>query len=254
MKNRVAIIYTTFLRDNLMYKTVTSIVENLSDRFVLFIADQGYKTEEKQQFYESLPKNKVCFWFLDFDCGLSFARNFLVKEAKNRGFSFCLLTADSILITTPLENISFGIDFLDLNKNYGILGFKLNNRIKWEKLLRKNCLNDKFVIKNADEYLNLADQSYLRCDIVRNFFLAKTECLTSNIWDNELKLGEHEIFFWNLKTLTYWKVFYSDLYEANYIKDSENTEYQKMRKRLYKQFIPLMLKKYHLNIWLGEDN
>ena len=252
MKNKIAILYTTFLRDELMYKTVKSILDNLSDNCFLFIADQGLKTEEKNLFYKSLPADKVFQWYLDYDCGLSIARNFLVKEAKSKGFAFCLLTADSIMVTQPLENLNFYIDFLESHEDYGIVGFKLNNRVSWEKLLRKNWLNDKFMIKNASERQISNNQSFLRCDIVSNFFLAKTECLFQTRWDNDLKLGEHEIFFWNLKTQTYWKVFYNELYEAQYIK-TYNEDYKKMRMRLYKQFVPLMMKKYHLNMWLGED-
>lgn len=40
---------------------------------------------------------------------------------------------------------------------------------------------------------------YPRYDFVLNFFLARTEMLRSVRWDSELKICEHEEFFWRLK-------------------------------------------------------
>lgn len=250
--NKIAILYTTFLRDELIYKTIPHILENMSNKDCLFIADQGEQSEEKDNFYNSLPKSKVKQWYLPYDCGLSYARNFLVNKAKSMFFDYCLLTSDSIKIKTSLSELDFAFEFLKSNKDYGIIGLKINNRISWEKLIRLDEKENKFIIKNATETIEFLDEKFLRCDIVRNFFIAKIDALLSVGWDNDLKLGEHEDFFWRLKIKTFWKVFYTDSYEGDYI-ICRPEKYQQLRKRMYKDYIPLLLKKYKLKEWIRDE-
>ena len=42
-------------------------------------------------------------------------------------------------------------------------------------------------------------EEYLTCDIVNNFFLARTKALLEHPWDERLKLAEHWDYFWTHK-------------------------------------------------------
>jgi len=252
MNHKIAILLTTFLRDELLYKTVQSILTYMSDDCILLIADQGKQLIEKEQFYQSLPKDKVRQWYLPFDCGLSYSRNFLVDKAKELNIPYCLLTADSIEFIQPIKELKIIIRFLEEHQHYGIVGMKLNNRVNWEKLIKLSSDKSRFVITNAYEYKRFMNTEFLRCDIVRNFFLAKTDALFFHKWDNNLKLAEHEDFFWRLKLTSFYKVFYNESYSANYINYKPH-EYNIMRKRLYAEFMPLFLKKYNMKVWLQEN-
>lgn len=250
--NKIAILLTTFLRDELMINTVNSVLKYMSEDNILLIADQGHPTEEKNYFYQSLPKEKVKSWYLPYDCGLSYSRNFLVEKARELQYSYCLLTADSIELIQPIKDLDLVINFLEEHRDYGIVGLKLNNRVSWEKLICLSTEKDRFRIINAYEYKQFMESEFLRCDIVRNFFIAKSEMLYFHKWDNNLKLAEHEDFFWQLKLTSFYKVFYNESYSANYI-NNKPSAYNIMRKRLYSEFNPLFLKKYNMKYWLKED-
>ena len=91
-------------------------------------------------------------------------------------------------------------------------------------------------------------------DICGNFFLAKTQCLIDSPWDKNLKLMEHEDFFWRLKQ-THWKVFYTNYIQAQHIKLHEpSPEYKKMRNRMYSVFRSMLKEKYHINKWVRYED
>jgi len=249
---KIAILLTTFLRDDLLYSTVQSILINMSKDSILLIADQGEHSTKKDEFYQSLPTDKVKHWYLPFDCGLSYSRNFLVDQAYKMHYSYCLLTADSIEFIQPMEELEIVIQFLNEHKHYGIIGLKLNSRTGWEKLIRLSIKQDRFIITDAYEYKKFNNSDFLRCDMVKNFFLAKTEVLYWHKWDNRLKLSEHEDFFWRLKQTSFFKVFYNESYGANYI-NCKPLKYNQMRQRLYAEFHPLFLKKYNMKYWLKQE-
>jgi glycosyltransferase involved in cell wall biosynthesis len=131
--DKIAILITTFLRDNLLYKTLQSIVDNYSDNLIILIADQGYHSQEKDttiEYYKSqIPLE---YYQLPFDCGLSFARNFLVQKVSEMNIPYCLISADSIQFINKY-NFQSIIDFLESNSSYGLVGFDLEeSKCPWE--------------------------------------------------------------------------------------------------------------------------
>jgi len=153
--NNLAILITTFLRDNLLYKTLQTIVDNYTKDCIVLIADQGYVDREKDitiDYYKSqIPLE---YYPLAFDCGLSTARNFLVQKALEKEIPYCLVMPDSIQFT---EMYNFEPLFLD---NI-IINFKL-------KKIEPIALKD--------------------------IFLAKTNLLI-NLWDKEMKIYEYQLAF-----------------------------------------------------------
>ena len=90
---------------------------------------------------------------------------------------------------------------------------------------------------------------YRECDIVRNFFLAKTEVLIENPWDDELKVAEHEDFFIRLKQNTFYKVVWTPDIQAKYIGIREG-KYDQYRRRMYGEFRKKLLEKWNLKGWV----
>lgn len=249
MQAKIAIIYTTFLRDELTKKTIKSITDNWCDDFLLLIADQGYWFKEPFFFKKLYPGKAIEYIKLPFDCGVSLARNVLVQEAMNSGIKYCILTADSIEFTPEtVKKLDSAIDFLDEIYEAGILGFDLNNRIPWEydmELGENDFILTKNTVIDEDETTGL---SVKKCDICRQFFIAKTEALHQVRWDNDLKTADHEDFFWRFKQAGYGVYWTSDI-GGNYI-DCKPQEYAIYRKRMYREFKKVLQRKYNITGWV----
>jgi GT2 family glycosyltransferase len=219
--NRIAIIITTFNRDELLANTVANILNYWNPDYRLFIGDQS-PNDGKTQLYADFM-----YYDLPYDCGLSYSRNFLVQKAYDMGFKYVLLSADSIQFTQECDFRPI-INFLESNQNYGVVGFELlNSKCPWEYYLEKKD-NALYYIKSND-YFTYNNINFKKVDICRNIFLAKTEIIL-NLWDNEQKLSEHTLAFWNLKQKGY-KVFWTDFLTFNRFTNQNNPEYDKYRKR-----------------------
>ena len=115
-----AILITTFLRDNLLYKTIQTIVDNYTKDCIILIADQGYADSEKDITIDYFKSQiSLEYYKLPFDCGLSYARNFLVTKAFEKNIPYCLVMPDSIQFIEP-----YNFKFLDENI---LINFKLKN-------------------------------------------------------------------------------------------------------------------------------
>jgi len=204
--NKLAILITTFLRDNLLYKCIQSIVDNYPKDCIVLIADQGYVDFEKDisiDFYKSqIPLE---YYPLAFDCGLSVARNFLVQKAFEMNIPYCLIMPDSIQFT---ESYNFEPLFVDLNNNI-IINFKLKN---------------------------------VEPTPLKDIFLAKTN-LISDLWDNELKIYEYQLAFTECIKRGY-KIVWNEDYNFKKINSRSNEEYQTYCKRIkeYKKLTEQKLK------------
>jgi hypothetical protein len=183
-------------------------------------------------------------YYLSYDCGLSFARNKLVKFAAERNIPYCLISADSIQFTEKYDFTNI-IDFLNSDPTYGIVGLDLLGRCAWEKDMRLV----------PGEYFELSPakrdkvREFQPVDICRNFFIAKTQCLLDNPWDNDLALAEHESFFYELKTNTNWKVFCTNTIKGKYV-DYKPEEYKAKRNRMYLEYRQKLLNKYNIKGWV----
>jgi len=227
--NKIAIIITTFLRDTAMYKTVQSIIDNYPDNCIVLIADQGYQTDEKTITYDYFKSQMPCeVYYLPFDCGLSYARNFLVNKAKELGYDYCLVSSDSIQFTEKY-NFEPIIDFLKREENRGLVGGELlQSKCSWEFNLEVD--NIAIHLFPANENIIENGINYKKCEIVRNIFLAKTNTII-DLWDTEMKLGEHELAFIEYKKRGY-KVFWTDYLTFKKNNTAGSDEYRVYRGRL----------------------
>lgn len=254
---KVAIIYTTFLRDSLMMKTVKSIMDNCQDNYALLIGDQNkvsetfamkdlvigfYCTPDYYHNNTSISSKDVYHYRLPFDCGLSASRNHLVQKAHEMGIKYVLISADSIAFTDKY-NFEPIIDFIKTRNNNAIVGLKLANRQPFEYDMSIDREYGKFILDKPSRgkitsTLGNTIIHYQRCDIVKNFFIAPTELLIKFPWRNELKLAEHETEFLQFKQNNV-EVYYTEKIGADYI-DEKPDEYKKARNRLYSEFVKKM--------------
>jgi GT2 family glycosyltransferase len=238
---KIAILLTTFLRDKLLDEAVNSIKANMDANYVLLVADQGRNIAKKASTYMT----GSCLWFaLEFDTGLSAARNFLVRQAVTTSSDYCLVTADSIKFTKKYDFAPI-IEFMKSDERIGIVGFDIKNRIPYEydiDLIPGKHFGLKKPSNGLVSYNNIQFQ---QVDICRNFFLAKTQCLVENQWDEELKLAEHEPYFYELKKKGRWSVYWTNFIQGEYV-DSKPPEYVKYRNRIYTEYLEVLKKKYDI--------
>jgi hypothetical protein len=242
----IAILITTFLRDNLLYKTIQTIVDNYPSNSIILIADQGYADSEKNiaidYFKSQIPLE---YYQLPFDCGLSFARNFLINKASEMNIPYILMAADSIQFT-QIYNFQPFIEILNTNNSIGRIGFNLeNSKCSWEYLLEVTPSGIKFSYPEHIIEQNGIELTYV--DICRNIFLSKTKSLIEIPYDNELKLGEHEdhAIRYKEKYLTYWTNYYS----FKRVSGNSSEEYQTYRKRL-NDYLKIVKQKYNMSGWV----
>ena len=253
VNNRIAICYTTFMRDDLMFKTMKSMLDIYQKNWIILVADQGKPSKAKieyfKQFSDDINSPNVLYYQLPFDCGLSYARNFLIKQAKELNCHYSLITADSIAFTYTMANLGEAVSLLSRMNSCGIMGLNLLNRFPWEYNIE--LVEGKyFKLKHPTVIKQLANNmgNLVVCDMVKNFFIAKTDALLQVQWDEELKLCEHEDFFWRFKK-SGWKVCYINVCDGKYI-DSKPELYKKFRSRMYNVYRDKLRKKYNIKGWI----
>jgi hypothetical protein len=205
-KYKIAILITTFLRDSLLYKTIQTILDNFPKDSVVLIADQGYTSSDKDiqidYFKSQIPLE---YYSLPFDCGLSYARNYLVQKAFEMNMPYCLIMPDSIQFT---EIYNFEQLFNQLD-NKIIINFKLK---------------------------------HIEPVTFKDIFLAKTTYLI-NLWDAEMKIYEYQLVFAECIKRNY-KITWNENYNFKKVKSRSTNEYQTYTKRIkeYKKLSEQKLK------------
>jgi len=242
----IAIILTTFLRDNLLYKTLQTIVDNYTKDCILLIADQGYNSNEKEITIDYIKSQIPCEYYkLPFDCGAYFARNFLVKKAQEMNIPYCLVIADSIQFS---EHYNFDniIKFLEQDEKRALVGYELlNSKANWEYLMELTPKGIKF--SYPTEFTEFNGIKFAKVDICRNIYLAKTKVLINSPYDEELKLGGHELNFWNLKQKG-WECYWTDSLTFKRVSNTNN-EYDTYRKR-FGDYLKIAKEKLGITGWI----
>lgn len=249
MPPKIAILITTFLRDSLLYRTLQTIVDANTKDCIVLIADQGYHADEKDiqiDYYKS--QLNLEYFQIPFDSGLSFARNFLVNRAKELNIPYVLMLADSIQFSDEsIYDFTPIIAFLEEDPKRGLVGFELaNSKCPWEYKFDV-IIPDGIKFRYSDEIIKQNELEFLKVDICRNIFLAKTPTLI-DLWDNEMKLGEHELAFVEYKRRgfeVYWTSAF--IFKKNNSNGSE--EYKEYRKR-FQDYVKILKTKLNITGWV----
>jgi glycosyltransferase involved in cell wall biosynthesis len=239
--DRIAIIITTFNRDKLLGDTINNIKKNMPNDSIILIGDQN-PTKEKLLQYED---ENMFYYELPFDCGLAYSRNFLVKEAYEFSCPYVLMMADSIQFNQKYDFTPY-IIFLEKEEKKGTVGYELNgSKCCWEFWL--DILPNGIKLNSSNIFVEENNIKYKKVNICRNIFLAKTESIL-NLWDNDMKLCEHELAFLEYKKRGY-EVYWTDSISFSKVKEENNTTYDISRKR-FAEYRELLKKKLNISGWV----
>lgn len=246
----LAIIIPTFLRDDKLKILINSISSTIDNKkYRLYIADQGIFSLEKEEYYNQLRRKGHQVYYLPFNCGLSYSRNFLISKISE---PYVLLVDDDFYFTKE-TNIQNFIYILNSRDSLGVVGGKLKNRNDYHfKLYQSNNklyyikLNPKEWYYTPTTYL-IKPIRFLYSDIVLNFALFKKELFNDQQWNNELKMAEHTYFYWQLKQLKKWDVAFTDTVIATHQNETNSSIYNDFRKKINKNLgLDLLYKKMNL--------
>lgn len=182
MLHNITIIIKTFKRKKILQELIGSI-RKFYPSVLIYVADDS--------------KNPVKPWSIDkyfklpFDTGVSYGRNFLIKQVKTKYFLLIdddsLFTKDTVL-ERPLkilENTSLDVVAGLIVENDKVQHFYGQVEVR-NRLIKKN----KYICGMLD--------GYPLYDYFSNFFVGRTETFKDNNikWDDRLKICEH-IEFWH---------------------------------------------------------
>lgn len=245
--SKIGIVTTTFLRDELLFKSIQSLIDNYQPNWEIIIVDQGNDSDTKSQWLTTLPS---CIHYnkLPFNLGLSKSRNYGVWIAKQLDCNYTLLSSDSFLFNESIQKLDNYVNYLESNR-CSLIGFELTNCIcGWEATME--------LIKGEGFELDFIDksnnQSIYDVDICRNLFLANTKALFNVKWDQNLLLTEHEDFFYRFKQYGYKCKWTNDIIVEK-MTDRPN-EYSNYRKENFHNGREELKKKYNISGWVTYKN
>jgi glycerol-3-phosphate cytidylyltransferase len=226
MLGRTSILIKSFLRHdsvrNLIdsirkfYPTIPIVVVDDSGKDVNFSCDEHVET-----------------YCLPFDTGVSAGRNFGLGKIKTDYFVLC---DDDFEFT---EHTNLEIFFKTLRKsNLDVLGglvIEKNRPLMYygnfdvdEERRKVTCVSDTAI-----------QGAFARCQLIPQFFIAKTKVIRKHGWDPELKTAEHSAFFFEHRNTI--SVGWTDRVSVKHTQ-TRNDDYRTYRQR----------GEYYFNLWLDK--
>lgn len=238
----ITLIVPTMMRDNCLKRLITT-AQIYYPKLKILVGYQG-----KNSLDTTFSNTKIIQ--LPIDCGLSYARNALVKEVNTK---YTLLVDDDEWFhkNTDLSKMK---SLFNYDEKIGIVCGRLlqDNKIKAYEKFFMFC--DKVLILMSWEMLlnkkltTLRDFNNIKfgyADICYNFFIAKTSVLKEYTWDNRHKVhSEHLDFFLNLKINSDVKVVFVPDITIGHSPVIEK-EYKDKR---FRQYYHLIMSKYGFEI------
>lgn len=186
--DNLTILIKSFLRKECVDRLINSIRNYYKNIKIIIVDDSGDPNT-----YNFDYDNNIKTYNLEFDGGLSFGRNFGVSVIETE---FFLLLDDDFEFTKNTNLIKF-MDIM-IESDLDILGadvivddkkleYFYNLKLEGDSLY---YINEKYEIKD----------NYQTCDLILNFFIARTNSIKKHKWLDELKLSEHTAFFFEHKT------------------------------------------------------
>jgi GT2 family glycosyltransferase len=202
MTNTTALI-KTFLRDNYLYRCVSSLKRHYPGIQVI-VADDGHTSDEKEAKLKQLGVGK--YLRLPFNSGLPYGRNRLLDHLETPYF---LIGDDDFLYTeaTHLEHLLKLTDIADIAAGALSNG---KRRLIYEGAVAFSDGGARFRQQN-DEYQTYRGVRYKTCDVTFNFFIGKRRTMMAR-WNEDLHmLFEHADFFLEVYKLGHTVVFTPDV-------------------------------------------
>jgi len=186
------------------------------------VADQSKEIDT--ELYNNWARHDLRVLPLPYDCGLSAARNILVKETD---LPYKLLLEDDFLFTadTKVEKLLELMEVADIAgggvyRNGTRLSFEFNFKREGDTI---------YQIPDGDDWTEHKGVHYKRTGCVLNFALFKRSVFDNIQWNSKLKLIEHQHFFYRVKNPI---VFTNDVKIVDNKKE-KTPEYRQLRNREY---------------------
>jgi len=217
-------------------KTTINCIESLKKHYPnvkIYVADQDAPSGDMLQFYEKMG---VEYYYLPFDCGLSYARNFLIDKIKEP----YIMWGDNDFIFDENNNIESALELVKTDKEIGVVGgsvLKNGNMCHYERLLmydkeRKTLIYIPLELTNPQKHL-FKEHPYYYCDLTFNYAIAKKEVFDNKKvrWNEKVKVRyEHSDFFLKLRLFSKYKTVYFPDMTVHHIHVG-CPEYQHLRNR-----------------------
>jgi len=228
--NNTAILVTTFLRDDCLFRCINSIRKYYPD-IPIYVGDNGDPTQEKRDF---CSKHQCKLLELPFDLGVAGVRNESLKLIPEK-YEYIIICEDDIVFTKNTD-LDKWYQILQEDPEIGIVGGLLRRGNGAEQHYEANTW-----IENGTHYIEkiqnpdwktTGNVKYFLCDLILNVFMMKRKVWKDCQWDAQFKTAfEHSDFFLRIKYDTQWKVAYTpDMWM--YHKDGIQTgRYNSFRKR-----------------------
>jgi cytidyltransferase-like protein len=231
--NIIGVCIKTFLRDDVLFKTIALLKKNIRFPFKLYIADDGTMTDKKKYQYQQLEAEGHEVILLPYNSGISIGRNSAIRQIKE---DYVLVTDDDVTLVDPqsLQNMK---TVLDANDDIGLVAAVLkqeNGQYFANENYSKGILfefrsNLLVRLPSSGNIQNINGILYRLADQVPNIFLAKREVFNEVRWDDRIKVEyEHMDFFLNLQK-TKWKAAICLNAEAMHLKSNPDGEYYRYR-------------------------
>lgn len=258
--NKIGIILTSIERPLALRRCLESIISVWQENWVLMVGLQdNYDSRSFEVVSEIIrlnPEKEIRLYDLEYDCGISVARNELINKATMWGYKYVLLTADSITFDESMKDINRSLLVLD-EGYYNLIGLPLIGRIGWEAKLDlvtnpERAFELDFIEKNINEEVCLVGDVTFNlwpCDIVRNFWIANTDSIFKVPYDEQFIMAEHEDFFYRYKEAGY-RVCCTNLCAGIYNKLENTPEYDKIRATNFRIGRQRLVNKYSLKHWI----
>jgi len=228
--DETAILITTFLRDNLLFRCVKSIRQYYPD-IPIYVGDNGYHTDEKRQFC----KEQHCAYLeLAFDLGVSGVRNEALNAMPEK-YKYILICEDDIEFDGETDLVKLHA-VLKAEPEVGAVGCRLKTAKDADQHYEGRIWidSDTYYIERIDEpgWRETNGIRYFLCDIILNAFLMRRRVWLDCPWDEQFKTAlEHSDFFLSLKTKTGWKVAYTPDCAAWHRQEKDDERYLEFRQR-----------------------
>ena len=202
--SQVSIGIKTFLRDELLWKTVFDIGLSMPE-VQMIIADDGENTDEKQIRYRQIRHFGHTVIEMLFDSGFGSKSNRIAEVVKR---PYLLIGSDDFDFGQDFvrEGIERMLEALECNPDLDVVSGRVNNRPYEFKLTEQDGVVTEIPLTAEDRYYHWTNAEYrggyTPCDLTVNYSLVRTNIFAKGIhWDDDqiIGQGEHGAFFVDLK-------------------------------------------------------
>ena len=183
----VTMVIKTFERYGRLKTLLASIKKHYGSPRIIIVDDSKN--------FETIRGENTTYHLIPFDTGLSAGRNIAVSMVRTK---YTLLLDDDFEFTEE-TNIGKLVEILD-NTSLDLIGGNVILNGSPQQYCGNLEIDENRILHYKNELRGWNfEHKYATCDMILNFFLARTAILKACPWDERLKLGEHTAFFWKYK-------------------------------------------------------